>query len=77
MPSESFETRTFTFGATGKAFKRPVLVDMFSGRVYEFPMEDQIVHSRGIVYANVPVYDSPFVITEFDALEGKFTPYAE
>ena len=77
MPSESFETRTFTFGATGKAFKRPVLIDMFSGRVYEFPMEDQIVHSRGIVYADVPVYDSPFVITEFDALEGKFTPYAE
>lgn len=76
MPSESFETRTFTFEAKGKAFKRPVFVDLFSGRVYEFPVEDQVLHSLGIVYANVPVYDSPFVLMEFDALEGKFEAYA-
>ena len=75
MPSESFETRPFTFEATGRAFERPVLVDVFSGRVYEFPQEDQVVHSRGIVYANVPVYDSPFVLTDLAALDGIFAAY--
>lgn len=75
MPSESFETRTFTFEATGKAFARPVLVDLFSGRVFEFPSDDQVCHSRGIVYANVPVYDSPFVLTDLEALGEKFEPY--
>ena len=72
MPSESFETRPFTFEATGRAFERPVLVDVFSGRVYEFPKEDQVEHSLGIVYANVPVYDSPLVMTDLAALDGIF-----
>ena len=74
MPSESFETRPFTFeAASGAPFAHPVLIDVMSGRVYDFPQEDQVVHSRGIVYANVPVYDSPFVMTDLAALNGIFT----
>ena len=75
MPSDSFETRPFTFEATGKALEHPVLVDVFSGRVYEFPKEDQVEHSLGIVYANVPVYDSPFILTDLAALDGIFAAY--
>ena len=52
-----------------------MLVDVFSGRVYEFPKEDQVEHSLGIVYANVPVYDSPFVLTDFAALDEIFAAY--
>lgn len=75
IPSDSFETRPFTFEATGKALAHPVLVDVFSGRVYEFPKEDQVEHSLGVVYANVPVYDSPVVLTDFAALDEIFAAY--
>ena len=72
MPSESFETRPFTFEATGKAFERPVIVDVFSGRVYEFPKENVIVPEKGGVrYLDVPVYDSPCVLTERSAIDSQ------
>jgi hypothetical protein len=39
------------------------------GRVYAFPKEEMLVHSAGVTFVNVPVYDSPCVLTERAALK--------
>ena len=70
-PGDSFETRPAAFSLTGehmKAFKEPVWVDLLTGRVYEFPKECQAVGKTVITFFNVPVYDSPCVLTEKSAI---------
>ena len=64
IPSDSCTTRTFTFDRKGAPFREPVWVDLFTGGVYEFPDENQIVHSTGVTYVNVPVYDSPAILAD-------------
>lgn len=68
-PSDSFATRPTVIDWRGAAFKDPVWVDMLTGRVYAFPEEDMLVHSAGVTFVNVPVYDSPCVLTERAALK--------
>ena len=66
-PGDCFATRPGAFTLTGehmKAFKDPVWVDLFTGRVYEFPKANQVVGTTVITFHNVPVYDSPCVLTE-------------
>ena len=63
-PGDSFETRPAVFKCRGEPLKDPVWVDLFTGRVYEFPKKDMLVHSTGITFVNVPVYDSPCLLTE-------------
>ena len=70
-PGDSFATRPAAFTLTGehmKAFREPVWVDLFTGRVYAFPKENQAVGVTVITFFNVPVYDSPCVLTEKSAL---------
>ena len=70
-PGDSFATRPAAFSLTGehmKAFKEPVWVDLFTGRVYEFPKAYQAVGKTVVTFFNVPVYDSPCVLTEKSAL---------
>ena len=68
-PSDSFTTRPTVIDWNGPAFEEPVWVDLLTGRVYAFPKEDMLVHSAGITFVNVPVYDSPCVLTERAALK--------
>ena len=68
MPSDSLATRTFYFEGS-KPFVEPVWVDLLSGRAYALPSECQIVHSRGVSFANIPVYDSPCLIAERASLK--------
>ena len=68
QPSDSCETRTFTFEYGGRKLDRPVWVDLLTGGVYEFPAANQIEHSCGITFVNVPVYDSPCLLAEASAL---------
>ena len=64
-PGDSFETRPAVFKYPGgQPFKEPVWIDLFTGRMYAFPKNNQIVVPAGIVFIDVPVYDSPCVITE-------------
>lgn len=66
-PAESFTTRAVTL-TSDHAWQTPVWVDLFSGRVYAIPKE-QIKHEQGkTTIMDVPVYDSPTVITERRAL---------
>ena len=68
-PGDSFETRPAVFKYTGAALKDPVWVDLFTGRVYAFPKKDQLVGETSVRFVNVPVYDSPCVLTEKSALQ--------
>ncbi len=67
-PGDSFQTRPMVIEWKGSPFADPVWVDMFTGRIYEFPKEDMLVHSAGVTFVNVPVYDSPCVLTELSAV---------
>ncbi len=64
-PGDSFETRPAVFRAAESApLADPVWVDLFTGAVYEFPKE-RIAEGRAYTrYLDVPVYDSPCVLTE-------------
>jgi hypothetical protein len=69
-PGDSFETRPAVFKYPGgQPFKEPVWIDLLTGRVYAFPKEKQIVVPAGVVFIDVPVYDSPCVLTERSAVE--------
>ena len=63
-PADSFETRPAVFTYAGRPLSDPVWVDLLTGRIYEFPKDRQLVHSSGITYVDVPVYDSPCLLTE-------------
>ena len=67
-PGDSFATRPTVIDWKGPAFEEPVWVDLLTGRVYEFQKENMLVHSAGVTFVDVPVYDSPVVLTERAAL---------
>ena len=64
MPSDSFSTRPTVFEYSGSPMKEPVWVDLFSGRVFEIPAANVLVHSCGVTFIDIPVYDSPCLIAE-------------
>ena len=64
MPSDSFSTRPTVFDYSGSPMKEPVWVDLFSGRVFEIPAANVLVHSCGVTFVDIPVYDSPCLIAE-------------
>ena len=69
-PGDSFETRPAVFKYPGgQPFKDPVWIDLLTGHVYAFPKENQIFVPAGVVFVDVPVYDSPCVLTERSAVE--------
>ena len=69
-PGDSFETRPAVFQYTGGApLAEPVWVDLLTGRVYELPKAKQIVTHGVVRFVDVPVYDSPCLITERRALD--------
>ena len=63
-PGDGFATRPYAFYWTGAPLKDPVWVDLLTGAVYEFPRSGQLVHSDGVTFVDVPVYDSPCLLTE-------------
>lgn len=67
-PGDSFATRPTVFDFAGSALADPVWVDLLTGRVYALPKDRMLVHSAGVTFVDVPVYDSPVVLTERAAL---------
>lgn len=64
IPRDDFAWRPAYFEWQGAKLKEPVLVDLFTGAVYAVPEKMQIVHSKGITFARLPLYDSPCLLTE-------------
>ena len=73
-PGDSFETRPAAFSFRGPALKEPVWVDLFTGSIYALPESSQCVHSAGVVFVDVPVYDSPCLITERSVVDVSCVP---
>lgn len=65
-PTESLETRPYAFiWGNGHPLEDPVWVDLMTGWVYAFPREHMIdLGKRGVLFTNVPLYDSPCLLTE-------------
>ncbi len=63
-PGDSFETRPAVFKVAGPPLSNPVWVDLFTGAVYEIPEENVVQSGEFTRYIDIPVYDSPCVITE-------------
>ncbi|MBQ7188945.1 MAG: beta-galactosidase [Kiritimatiellae bacterium] len=64
-PGDSFQTRPAVLKyPEGQPFNEPVWVDLFTGAVYRFPKQKQIVIPAGVIFLDVPVYDSPCLLTE-------------
>lgn len=74
-PGDSFETRGCVFEWNGNPLVDPVWVDLMTGWVYELPKKLQIVHSCGITFAEIPLYDSPCLLTDRETIETKFTSF--
>ena len=69
-PGDSFVTRPHAFKFRGEKLREPVWVDLFTGAVYELPAGRQVRSASGTVrFLQVPVYDSPCLITEKSALK--------
>ena len=70
-PGDSFDTRPAVFKYPGgQPFKEPVWIDLLTGRIYALPKSNQIVVPAGVVFIDVPVYDSPCVLTERSVVDG-------
>lgn len=68
-PGDSFVTRPAVFRySDGKPLADPVWVDLLTGRVYELPKSRQLVAHGAVRFVDIPVYDSPCVLTERSAL---------
>ena len=70
-PGDSFDTTPQVFKVLDgkKPLKDPVWVDLFTGRVYDFPKRDVSDSPDAVYYIRVPVYDSPCLLTERSALD--------
>ena len=68
-PNESVETRSIPIEWAGRQLRDPVWIDLITGWVYEVPADQQLVHPCGIDFVEIPVYDSPCVMTERCAID--------
>ena len=64
IPRDDFNARPAYFEWKGAKLKEPVLVDLFSGAVFAVPENRQVVHSQGITFVRLPLYDSPCLLAE-------------
>lgn len=58
-----------TIRLEGASFENPVWIDLISGVVYEIPAKCMKVRKGTVIIKDVPVYDSPVVITDKSVLE--------
>jgi hypothetical protein len=63
-PSDSFTTRPTVFTSKRPALKDPVWVDLLTGRIYAYPKNRISIADGEVYYLDVPVYDSPCILTE-------------
>ena len=68
-PGDGLETRPAVLRWPGEPLEEPVWVDLLTGEVRAFPKERMAVCADGVVFTDVPVYDSPCLITERHALD--------
>jgi len=68
IPSDVNDFRTLTLSFDQLEVKKPVYVDIRTGKIYEIPKEN-MKKENGKTLVTVPVYDSPCVITDSSFLK--------
>ena len=68
-PGDSMEKRPAVICWPGAPLAEPVWVDLLTGEVCAFPKERMTACADGVVFTDVPVYDSPCLITERRAID--------
>ena len=68
-PGGSLEKRPAVFSWPGKPLAEPVWVDLLTGEVRALPRERMVACADGGVFTDVPVYDSPCLVTERAAID--------
>jgi hypothetical protein len=66
-PDNELNTQTIDIKIPGIHFKKPVLVDLLSGRIFKIPLKN----SHNGLLKDIPVYDSPIVIAEEKMVTNK------
>ncbi|MBR0237008.1 MAG: beta-galactosidase [Thermoguttaceae bacterium] len=64
IPSESNEARKATWTLENAQIAEPVLVDVVTGRIYNFPDKNIQRDGNKLTLTEIPVYDAPLVITD-------------
>lgn len=67
IPADTYKTQKATVSIKESGFKNPVWVDLLSGRIYKISSE-YWKRSGNIDVFEVPVYDSPVIITDMSSL---------
>ena len=67
IPSNLFKTKDISLTIENGNFKKPVWVDLLSGRIYEIPESKYSVEGTTYKFI-VPVYDSPIVVTDLSLI---------
>ena len=67
-PGDGLATRPAVIEWTGAPLADPVWVDLLTGAVHEFPKDRMLRRAGGTTFVDVPVYDSPCLLTERAAL---------
>lgn len=63
IPNNTFETQMVELTIENGNFKKPVWVDLFSGRIYEIPKANWVRNGTNYEF-KIPVYDSPVLIAD-------------
>ncbi|HOY20962.1 MAG TPA: hypothetical protein PLC89_26845 [Haliscomenobacter sp.] len=69
-PADTYEPKLTTITVEG-TFKKPVLVDLISGKVSEIPKNQWKKTGNQFVFSGIPVSDYPFVLADKSALSIK------
>lgn len=70
-PKDEFEPVLVDLRLQNINFKKPALVDLLTGEVYEIPQDRWSNSEEGARFAKMPIYDSPTLIAEFGAIMAK------
>ena len=63
-PDDVFVTRPAQVEVQGLVIKKPVWVDLVSGRIYEIPADRITNAGQSTIFKDIPLYDAPVLIAE-------------
>lgn len=68
IPNNSFETKTTEVTIENGNFKKPVWIDLFSGRIFKIPTSNWSKNEK-VYKFKIPVYDSPILIADLSLIK--------
>lgn len=63
-PADSYPSKEVSFSLSGVELKNPILVDLFSGKVYKLPKNKVLFKNGRVEFTGIPATDSPMSIVD-------------